>query len=91
MFRNPGWRQAFGAEARAIRGALGGLAVAVHCIRSTAVPGLHAKSINDVLLDVHDIQRLNAHAPALEALGYEGLGECGLPGRRYLREERPPG
>ena len=55
-------------------------------IGSTAVPGLKAKPIIDILLVVQDVHKLDLFAKAFEALGYEVMGEFGLTGRRYFRK-----
>lgn len=59
----------------------------VYHIGSTSVPGLTAKPILDLLPLVEDLSQVDRHAATLEALGYEYLGEFGIPGRRYLRRE----
>ena len=58
-------------------------------IVSTAVPGLAAKPIFHIIPIVADIRQLDAGTPAflaLQALGYEWMGEYGLPRRRYFRK-----
>ncbi len=66
-----------------MREALG--AVVVEHIGSTAVPGLMAKPILDLLagLDPLDVA---PGVTAMEALGYEYLGEYGIPGREFFRK-----
>jgi GrpB-like predicted nucleotidyltransferase (UPF0157 family) len=59
--------------------------VAVHHIGSTSVPGLCAKPILDLMPVFATEAAADAAQPILEALGYEWLGEHGLPGRRYCR------
>ena len=86
-----GWRPAFEAESLLVRRALGDAVHALHHIGSTAVPGLAAKPIIDMLLEVPDLAQLDARSPALFALGYEALGEYGLPGRRYFRKSDAQG
>src|SRR5205823_9905598 len=70
---------------------LGPVFVAIHHIGSTSVPELAAKPIIDILLEVESIEALDGSAGALEALGYEGLGEFGLARRRYFRRDAAPG
>lgn len=82
---DPAWPDAFRSEARRIRTALDGPVRSIHHIGSTAVPGIHAKPIIDILLEVSDLAALDARTPAMAALGYEALGEFGIPRRRYFR------
>ena len=88
---DPGWTAKFRAEAECIRSALGEVAVALHHIGSTAIPGIMAKPIIDILLEVDDIRGFEARSPALVALGYEARGEFGIPGRRYFTKESAMG
>ena len=57
--------------------------VAAHHIGSTAVPGLIAKPIIDLMPLVGDLASLDLERGAVEALGYAWHGEYGIPGRRY--------
>ncbi len=61
----------------------------IHHIGSTSVPDLIAKPVIDLLPVFTDMSRLDAARPGLETLGYEWLGEFGLPGRRYIRLDDP--
>ncbi len=84
---DPNWQTAFEAESQLVAAALGTNLVVIHHIGSTAIPGIHAKPIIDLLVEVRNIQQVDASQFAMEALGYEGLGEFGIPGRRYFRKE----
>jgi GrpB-like predicted nucleotidyltransferase (UPF0157 family) len=53
---DPNWSSEFMAEAECIRSALGNVVVAIHHIGSTAISGISAKPIIDILLEVDDIQ-----------------------------------
>jgi GrpB-like predicted nucleotidyltransferase (UPF0157 family) len=88
---DPNWPAEFMAEASTIRSALGETAVAVHHIGSTSIPGIFAKPVIDILLEVEDILRLEADSTRLADLGYQAMGEFGIPGRRYFRKESPIG
>lgn len=81
---NPAWSAAADAVAAECRAALGDQAIAVEHIGSTAVPGLAAKPIIDVLVGVPPGRR-TAVAQRLEMHGWTRLGEAGVPGREYLR------
>jgi GrpB-like predicted nucleotidyltransferase (UPF0157 family) len=54
-------------------------------IGSTAVPGLIAKPVIDMMLGVPQMPPAPNLVSRLEILGYENLGEAGVPGRTYLR------
>ena len=67
---DPAWPGLFQREADRIRGALGERALRVEHVGSTAVPGLAAKPIIDVLLVVADSADEPAYVPALTPAGY---------------------
>ena len=62
---------------------------ALHHIGSTAVPGLVAKPVIDLLGETGDLARINAARPALEGLGWRWRGENGVVGRRYFTMDDP--
>jgi GrpB-like predicted nucleotidyltransferase (UPF0157 family) len=59
-------------------------------VGSTAVPGLGAKPVIDVLIGVPILIEVERRIPALEAAGYEYVQEYEqqLPDRRYFRKPR---
>ena len=82
---DPAWPDAFDAASRELAGALGENLFIIHHIGSTAIPGIWAKPVIDLLPVVRDIARVDEHVAAMQALGYESKGEFGIPGRRYFR------
>jgi GrpB-like predicted nucleotidyltransferase (UPF0157 family) len=68
---DPGGPARFSVENRRIRAALGDLPLRVDHLGSTAVPGLTAKSIIDVLVTVPDPEAESSFVPRLQAAGYE--------------------
>jgi GrpB-like predicted nucleotidyltransferase (UPF0157 family) len=84
---DPGWAAAFKAEAKQVAAALGENVVAIHHIGSTAIPGIHARPILDLLVEVSDIAGVDARSAETESRGYQAMGEYGLPGRRYFRKD----
>jgi len=88
---NPRWRNAFEAEAKHIGAALGENVVAIHHIGSTAIPDIYAKPVIDLLVEVENITEVDERSSAMEALGYEAMGEFGIPGRRYFRKNNGEG
>lgn len=83
---DPRWAEEFLREAEKIARILGDNCAAVHHIGSTAVEGLAAKPIIDIMPVVRDLTRADACRAAFEAIGYEWMGEFGIAGRRYLRK-----
>jgi GrpB-like predicted nucleotidyltransferase (UPF0157 family) len=67
---DPKWPELFGREAVRIRAALGRRALRIEHTGSTAVPGLVAKPIIDMLLVVIDSADEDAYVRDLEAPGY---------------------
>jgi len=88
---NPRWRDVFEAEAKLVAAALGENVVAIHHIGSTAIPGIYAKPVVDLLIEVRVITEVDGRGSAMESLGYEVLGEYGIHGRRYFRRENREG
>ena len=88
---DPRWRDAFEAEAKQVVAALGENVLAVHHIGSTAIPNIYAKPIVDLLVEVGDVNEVDGRSSAMESLGYEVMGEYGIPGRRYFRKDNHEG
>lgn len=80
---SPRWAQMARDEAARLARALGDELVAVHHIGSTAIPGIMAKPIVDLIPIVRSIAALDAREDDVRALGYKWFGEFGLAGRRY--------
>ena len=83
---NPGWRRAFEAETAAILEACRPRVVEVHHVGSTAVPGLAAKPVLDMLPVAAGPAEALAAAPRMTALGYRYRGENGISGRFYFEK-----
>jgi len=82
---NPEWPTGYAAAKAAICGVLGPLVLRIEHTGSTAVPGLAAKSVIDMLLVVPDTSDEAAYVPALESVGYTlGSREPGWYEHRFL-------
>lgn len=67
---DPGWPALYQLEADRIGGALGDKVVRLEHIGSTSVPGLVAKPVIDIVLEVADSAVETDYLPALTAAGY---------------------
>ena len=83
---DPKWPEMFEAEAALVREIIGDNLITIFHIGSTAVPGLKAKPVIDMLPVVRDVEALDGLTREFAAAGYEAMGEFGLPGRRYFRK-----
>jgi GrpB-like predicted nucleotidyltransferase (UPF0157 family) len=83
---DPAWPACFEEAASAIRAASGGLVITVEHIGSTAVAGLRAKPVIDLMPGLGRHEDGPAIVPAMAALGYEYRGEYGVPGRHYFTQ-----
>jgi len=90
---DPHWVQAFEKEATVIAAVFGNRVLGIHHVGSTAVPGLQAKPIIDVLVVLDDTSDINSFNHAMQAVGYRVRGECldasvpGTPGRFYFSKD----
>jgi len=71
---DPEWAAAFAAEAWALTGAMGETCTALHHIGSTAIPGILAKPIIDILCEVSSFELLDGATRRIESLGYTAMG-----------------
>ena len=80
---DPGWAGRFREEEGRLRELLGETFVRAHHIGSTSVPGLDAKPIVDILLEVRSVERLDEMEASFRDAGYRVFGEYGIRGRRF--------
>jgi GrpB-like predicted nucleotidyltransferase (UPF0157 family) len=83
------WPALFVRHSGPLRAALGGVALRIDHIGSTAVPGLAAKPIVDIQISVAAFEPLGAYRAPLERLGYVFRADNEERTKRYFRE--PPG
>ena len=89
---DPAWPEQFAAEAARLRAALGDeLVVTVEHFGSTAVPGLSAKPIIDLLVAVRSLLDMRQRGiSALESLGYAYWRDDPAPDRMFFVKGLPP-
>ncbi|MEA2364087.1 MAG: hypothetical protein QOD71_3232 [Thermoleophilaceae bacterium] len=85
---DPAWPALADAELHRIREAVGDVAVRLEHVGSTAVPGLAAKPILDLLLSVEPIEPRERYVERLERLGYLFAPAPESPERHFFA--RPP-
>jgi GrpB-like predicted nucleotidyltransferase (UPF0157 family) len=85
---DPRWPALYEEEKSRVLTALGDRIAGIEHIGSTAVPGLCAKPILDILIGLRRLRDAKGCIPRLVAIGYEYVPEyeAALPERRYLRK-----
>jgi GrpB-like predicted nucleotidyltransferase (UPF0157 family) len=83
---DPLWPVAAAEEMERIASSLGTSAGNLEHIGSTAVSGLLAKPVVDLMLGVKSYPPSDSLQEEIRRLGYESLGEAGVAGRLYFRK-----
>ncbi len=83
---NPNWQKMYKEESEKIKNILDDIIVDIHHIGSTAIPGIKAKPAIDILVEVKDIEGVDQYNHKMKELGYEAMGEYGIPKRRFCRK-----
>jgi GrpB-like predicted nucleotidyltransferase (UPF0157 family) len=86
---DPGWPASFESLRTVLAAALGEIARAIHHVGSTAVPGLPAKPILDVDVEITSRRDLPETVHRLGLLGYRAAGDLGIPGREAYDRSGP--
>ena len=87
------WIDAFEKEAAMLRSIFARRLIDLQHIGSTAIPGLQAKPVIDILVVLDDTGDIDSYNSAMEGLGYRVRGECldaiipGTPGRFYFSKD----
>lgn len=87
---DPDWPRRFDEERRVLAAVFEGSEAVVEHVGSTAVPGLGAKPVIDIMVGVPVLVEVEGRIAAFEAAGYEYVPEyeTQLPDRRYFRKPR---
>ena len=85
-----GWLERFKQEAGLLQRALGEKAQRIEHIGSTAVPGMAAKPIIDIMVAVDSLTQTAEFVPTIEALGYQYKPLDTIPERIYFTKESSP-
>jgi GrpB-like predicted nucleotidyltransferase (UPF0157 family) len=84
---DPSWADVFAQEQERLAAIFDGQAVGIEHVGSTSVPDLCAKPIVDMLVGLRELELSDEQIAAMQGLGYEYLGEYGLPGRLFFRKQ----
>jgi len=89
---DPQWPMLYKKEKTLIQKAIGHTIVGIEHIGSTAVPGLGAKPIIDILMAVNHLSDAEQCIEPLQSIGYEYVPEyeASIPERRYFHKGHPP-
>lgn len=80
------WAILFAEEAKKLERVFGSEILVIYHIGSTAVPGLSAKPIIDMMPVVKDIRLVDQYDNEMKKIGYDPKGENGIKGRRYFQK-----
>ncbi|MDQ0159600.1 GrpB family protein [Alkalibacillus salilacus] len=83
---NPDWILRFKHEAEKLQEVFISEDIIIYHIGSTAIPGLKAKPIIDIMVVIDNIVRVDQYVDGMRNLGYEPKGENGIPGRCYFQK-----
>ena len=83
---DPAWPRLFAEEKARVLAAIGEYISTIEHIGSTAVPGLGARPIIDLLVGVAHFSAAERCVEPLRRLGYGFLGEAGIPQRYFFRK-----
>lgn len=91
---SPMWPQMFQQERERLLAAVGEFVETIEHVGSTAVPGLAAKPVIDIMIGVSNLREVEQPCiTAIEGLGYEYVQwiEAVMPERRYFRKSDASG
>ncbi|MFZ3580308.1 GrpB family protein [Virgibacillus sp. DJP39] len=83
---NENWAEMFKMEAEFLRTIFGDEVIKFEHFGSTAVHGLKAKPVIDMMCIVKDINKIDAFNDTMISQGYDIAGEWGIEGRRLFRK-----
>lgn len=84
-----GWPSRFEKEKGILQHAIGGTAARIEHVGSTAIPGMPAKPVIDILIESKTFPPGKAIISSLAVVGYVHKGERGVPGRHFFKKGSP--
>jgi GrpB-like predicted nucleotidyltransferase (UPF0157 family)/8-oxo-dGTP pyrophosphatase MutT (NUDIX family) len=83
------WASEFAQERQRIIEVLRPHILGIEHVGSTALPGIPAKPVLDIVIEVPSFEQASACIAPMEFLGYEHRGEHGIPRRHYFVKGNP--
>jgi GrpB-like predicted nucleotidyltransferase (UPF0157 family) len=83
------WPVLFATEASRIRAACRGLPIALEHVGSTAIPGICAKPVLDILAGQPSSLSSVSYVQSFQRAGYEHRGDRGIAGHEFFRRGQP--
>ncbi|WP_078380645.1 GrpB family protein [Sutcliffiella halmapala] len=80
------WVQLYEEEVQVLTSIFGEEIIRFEHFGSTAVPGLKAKPVIDMMCIVKDIEKIDSFNEKMVSLGYDVAGDWGIAGRRLFRK-----
>jgi GrpB-like predicted nucleotidyltransferase (UPF0157 family) len=84
---DPNWAAAYARAAQEWRYIFGANVMDMQHVGSTSIPGIKAKPVIDVLIEVQDLNAVDASNEAMQQIGYMPRGEYGVAGRRFFTKD----
>jgi GrpB-like predicted nucleotidyltransferase (UPF0157 family) len=84
---SPLWIAKFEVERGILEAILKGECAQVHHIGSTAIHGISAKPVVDILIEAESLDGIDARNEAMSQAGFRPKGENGISRRRYFQKE----
>ena len=81
---DPEWKKKYEKEASIVRSIFKKEILAIHHVGSTAIPGISAKPIIDILVEVYSIEKVDEFNNDMIEQGYIPKGQSGIPNRRLF-------
>ena len=86
---DPLWPTLFETDRELILSAIGDVILNIEHVGSTAVHGLAAKPVVDIMVGVRSLELSDGSISAMAAIGYEFMGDGNVAGRLYFRKGAP--
>ena len=86
---DPAWAQAYEEEKQRIGHAIAGLVLDIQHYGSTAVPGIRAKPILDIIVGIERLAKGGECIQPLRMIGYDYLGDELVPGSLFFARGVP--